>query len=607
MGKKLTTAEFIRKSIEIHGTEKYDYSETEYKTSTDKVKIYCNTCKEFFWQKPTAHCSTGSGCRKCGLKKTHDSSRKSTDDFIIKAIKAKGIDAYDYSMTTYVDSETKIKIRCVKHDIIFEASPHDFLRPQRGCPLCGKEKMSASNLLSQDNFIARATEVHPEYDYSLLVYKTCRDKITVICPIHNEFQIRPDQLLQGQSCRKCAIEKRNAENSRRLTTEIFIERSKAKHGEIYDYSLVDYKSTRIPVLIGCRTHGYFHQKPSQHLKSGCKKCADAATGLLNRITTEEWVSRAIAVHGARFSYTNTVFKGNGTRVEICCLRHNTTFTVTPQAHLNGTGCKMCKKEVRKPSVQRSGPRKTLSVRMTNEEFTNKANLAHNYKYDYSRVEYVNSNTKVEIGCPEHGFFWQTPSNHLHKKKYGCQKCRNELTRKRFSIDTEQFVESAKIKHGNKYCYDLVEYIKTDVKVKILCRNCDSFFLQTPNSHLNGSGCNLCMDTGFNPGKPAVLYLHSITGKQHDFTGFGITRNIVTRTRNHTKNLNREGYSIVNSFTTDKLDGKFIQQLERLLKETFPLDPSTSHLEGFKTESTTTPYHEVVDFVRQYIEQHKETT
>ena len=42
------------------------------------------------------------------------------------------------------------------------------------------------------------------------------------------------------------------------------------------------------------------------------------------------------------------------------------------------------------------------------------------KYDYSRVKYVNSKTKVCIVCPEHGEFWQTPSKHLLGQ--GCPKC-----------------------------------------------------------------------------------------------------------------------------------------------------------------------------------------
>lgn len=56
-------------------------------------------------------------------------------------------------------------------------------------------------------------------------------------------------------------------------------------------------------------------------------------------------------------------------------------------------------------------------RKTTEEFVNEANKIHNGKYDYSKVNYIDSNTKVCIICPIHGEFWQTPINHLCGK--GC--------------------------------------------------------------------------------------------------------------------------------------------------------------------------------------------
>ena len=58
---------------------------------------------------------------------------------------------------------------------------------------------------------------------------------------------------------------------------------------------------------------------------------------------------------------------------------------------------------------------STTKKKTTEEFIIDANLIHNNKYDYSKVEYVNSITKVCIICPEHGEFWQTPKIHLQNK------------------------------------------------------------------------------------------------------------------------------------------------------------------------------------------------
>ena len=65
----------------------------------------------------------------------------------------------------------------------------------------------------------------------------------------------------------------------------------------------------------------------------------------------------------------------------------------------------------------------MPKKLTQEEFIERANKVHNGKYDYSKVDYINSGTKVCIICPIHGEFWQTPNHHL--KKHGCIKCRNE--------------------------------------------------------------------------------------------------------------------------------------------------------------------------------------
>jgi len=54
----------------------------------------------------------------------------------------------------------------------------------------------------------------------------------------------------------------------------------------------------------------------------------------------------------------------------------------------------------------------MSKRLTTQEFIDRARDVHGDKYDYSKVEYVNANTKVCIVCPKHGEFWQKPSSHL---------------------------------------------------------------------------------------------------------------------------------------------------------------------------------------------------
>jgi hypothetical protein len=53
----------------------------------------------------------------------------------------------------------------------------------------------------------------------------------------------------------------------------------------------------------------------------------------------------------------------------------------------------------------------MSKKPTTEEFIEKAMLVHGNRYDYSKVEYFNSTTEVEISCEKHGPFLQTPKIH----------------------------------------------------------------------------------------------------------------------------------------------------------------------------------------------------
>ena len=63
----------------------------------------------------------------------------------------------------------------------------------------------------------------------------------------------------------------------------------------------------------------------------------------------------------------------------------------------------------------------MMSKMTGEEFIEKSKVVHGHnRYDYSLVNYKNSNTKVKIICPEHGVFVQTPYAHLNGQ--GCKEC-----------------------------------------------------------------------------------------------------------------------------------------------------------------------------------------
>ena len=125
----------------------------------------------------------------------------------------------------------------------------------------------------------------------------------------------------------------------------------------------------------------------------------------------------------------------------------------------------------------------MAAKLTLNEFIRKAKKIHGDKYDYSKVDYVNSRTKVCIICPKHGEFLQLPYKHL--SGHNCQCC--NLRRKNTTAD---FISKAKEIHDNKYDYSKVNYVNNHTKVCIICSKHGEFW-QTPHNHLCGNGCSKC--------------------------------------------------------------------------------------------------------------------
>ena len=151
---------------------------------------------------------------------------------------------------------------------------------------------------------------------------------------------------------------------------------------------------------------------------------------------------------------------------IICPIHG-EFEQTPNSHLK-SGCPKCGRI-------RSDKAKLEKGKKNFEEY------CKTQTYDYSKVDYVNSKTKVCIICPEHGEFWQTPNNHMHGQ--GCPKCGNKITGDKLRKNTEWFIEESRKIHGNLYDYSKVNYIGIHDKVTIICP-IHGVWETTPHNHIN---------------------------------------------------------------------------------------------------------------------------
>lgn len=184
---------------------------------------------------------------------------------------------------------------------------------------------------------------------------------------------------------------------------------------------------------------------------------------------EKFLEKCKKTHGETYDYSKVEYIDSKTPVCVICPEHG-EFWQSPVSHVRGNGCPVC-------ANTRRG-KKTMNT----ELYIEKAKEVHSDKYDYSKVNYVNPDTKICIICPEHGEFWQLPYSHL--TGHGCPKCNH----KNLSLE-ELIVEFNKV-HNNYYDYSLVTKGKLKTKVKIICPK-HGVFEQTATKHLKGQGCPLC--------------------------------------------------------------------------------------------------------------------
>jgi len=264
----------------------------------------------------------------------------------------------------------------------------------------------------------------------------------------------------------------------RKSNEKFIIDSNNVHNSQYDYSKTKYIRGSTKVTITCLIHGDFQQTPNSHLNGqGCPECGYIKRDAWKRKSQEEAINGFIAVHGNLYDYSMVNYLGSTIKVKIICPIHG-EFEQTPANHLQGQGCPEC------------GRDKVCASHTKNlDDLIEKSNIIHDYKYDYSLVEYTRTKDKVSIKCPIHGVFHQRFDDHITRGQ-GCPECGNIKSANSQRSNTDEFVRKAKLVWGNTYDYSLVEYHNRNTKVIIIC-NIHGEFQQTPNTHCRGSGCPKC--------------------------------------------------------------------------------------------------------------------
>jgi len=282
------------------------------------------------------------------------------------------------------------------------------------------------NQLYQGKFIKKSKKIHEnKYDYSLVEYKNNVTKVKIICPIHGVFLQKPTYHVNNKNgCRFCSIEKRS------INTDEFKKRAIKVHRNKYDYSITKYKNCKTKLKIICSKHGFFEQKPSDHLNGqGCYQCGRIESSQKQIFSIETFLERSQKHHNNKYDYSKVKYIGIWKKVIIICPLHG-EFKQIPEVHMNrGYGCPKCGYE-----------RTSSLLKQKKEYFIKQSQKTHGNTYDYSFVEYKGNKTKVKIICPKHGEFWQRPSNHYLYECYKCSQEKNKASNTNIEIFIKKFLE-----------------------------------------------------------------------------------------------------------------------------------------------------------------------
>ena len=181
--------------------------------------------------------------------------------------------------------------------------------------------------------------------------------------------------------------------------------------------------------------------------------------------TETFILKSKQIHSGIYHYGFCIYSDSKSKLLVTCNKHG-NFKVSPNNHIfKKSGCPECKKK----------------TNINKEKFINLSKKLFGNVYLYKN--YRNNRNLMDIYCPIHKWFKQSPQNHI---KAGCPKCNKE---KMTIIKEERFIKKVNIIHNNFYSYDKFKYVNNYTKSIIICP-LHGEFKQEPKVHIK-HGCSKC--------------------------------------------------------------------------------------------------------------------
>lgn len=258
-------------------------------------------------------------------------------------------------------------------------------------------------------FLKKALNKHKNrYIIDMPTFTNTRTKMRFVCDVHGEFWQRPNDFLKCGGCAKCGGVKKK-------TTHEFIQASITKHGDVYDYTNTVYVNAFTPVDIICNIHGPYKQPPHDHLNGhGCWDCGVLKRSNNKILNYDKWATKAIAVWGDKYEYTDT-YTAHRNPVDIICKLHG-TYSVIADAHIYaGAECPICVPPLAQSGVSKAELEVSNFVKgiLQCDVITSDRKILNGKELDI----YIPSK---KIAIEFHGVYWHSElfvDNNYHKDKF----------------------------------------------------------------------------------------------------------------------------------------------------------------------------------------------
>jgi len=284
---------------------------------------------------------------------------------------------------------------------------------ETGCPYCSGRKVNFTNCLS-----VIYPELSKEWNYKKNknlrpenVVSKSQKKVWWVCLKGHEWKATIAHRANGSNCPYCSGNKVCKDNCLlMINPKLCREWNYKKNKEITPKNVTPGMNKQV-WWVCSKGHEWKSTINSRTSGKNCPYCSGNKVCLENCLLTrfpeiaKEWDFN----RNGKLTPEN-IMPGSIKKIWwICNLNNQHKWKASPNARTNGKhGCPKC-------AIERT--------RKTTEEFIKDAIRVHGNKYNYSKVEYKNINSKIIIVCSIHGKYSQSPNGHLSGR--GCSSCSNK--------------------------------------------------------------------------------------------------------------------------------------------------------------------------------------